>query len=334
MTVGERGSASPSSDRILEELWSSESPSEFISFCARIGTVEEFVEFSKSRTRPEIELHRVRWDLDKQLVAVVPTADSSSKRAAIVEKFLNPIPVLFVESRGQYFNFAASLNRGIEEALKSNPDWILYTNDDMLQVDSIQSVLKLVNSSVSADFLLSKGRVKDGIWVGTATMSGILPSIGPEIWFTALYKTIQAREDRMKAAALLRKYNHTGLEVVGSPGGIKGHNVFTRVFDRFLSSRGEVFYNFHDFALFRRRVFSKLKFDSVFINGMEDAAFSLQLARNFEGAFIDFAIGSIGGATLSATRAKKTLRALRNTFNTAYFLAEYGKEVAPMVPSQ
>jgi len=79
----------------------------------------------------------IKGNDDSEIVVVVPTSSINNTHILNFVRSLNTsapssLKVVEVISTGNEFNFAKSMNTGIEEALKSNPEFILLSNDDVL----------------------------------------------------------------------------------------------------------------------------------------------------------------------------------------------------------
>ncbi|QGA53809.1 hypothetical protein GFS03_04020 [Sulfolobus sp. E5-1-F] len=117
----------------LDELFISKDPNSIKSFLDSFDSVEDIIKWSRNRPRAQTNIHVI--DGDPRVAVVIPTADIKGKYANEARKIFDGLSIVFVESRGQYFNFAHSVNMGIREALKLDPEWIVVSNDDMIMID-------------------------------------------------------------------------------------------------------------------------------------------------------------------------------------------------------
>lgn len=88
----------------------------------------------------------------RKVIVIVPTM---SITGSLFEQFSNSLSktaeqkptIISVESYGPEFNFAKSINAGIQEALKYNPDFLILSNDDVVffngWLDSLLSCFEL-----------------------------------------------------------------------------------------------------------------------------------------------------------------------------------------------
>ena len=84
-----------------------------------------------------------------KLYVVVPTPDYNNE---ITKKFISSLSnskihpsIMIVESSGREFNFSKSMNTGILEALKNNPEYIMISNNDVFPTQENWAE-KLINS--------------------------------------------------------------------------------------------------------------------------------------------------------------------------------------------
>lgn len=103
----------------------------------------------KNRPKGNTFVHEIEGDGD--IIVVIPTADFNGEFATMCRNIIfKGLKIIFVESAEQpdpYFNYAHSVNVGIDVALRYKPKWIVVSNDDMIKVDDV-SKLKLELSGI------------------------------------------------------------------------------------------------------------------------------------------------------------------------------------------
>jgi hypothetical protein len=120
----------------IERLFSSGVASDLLSVYER-ADLESLIRWMRNRPTAQIKIREVEGD--SEVVVVIPTADSEgsfAKRAASLYKGLH---VVLVESRGQFFNYARSVNAGLRRAVELSPRWVVVSNDDLLRADLLKS---------------------------------------------------------------------------------------------------------------------------------------------------------------------------------------------------
>jgi hypothetical protein len=134
----------------LEERYSSNDPRE----------VERVYKFSNEeimrwmRTRPSAKIE-VKREANGDVVVVIPTKSVNSPLAREAREVFKPLPVVFVESSGKYFNYARSVNAGIERVMEYRPKWVVVSNDDVHKVDDAK---KLVDALATTNRVLVMAR--------------------------------------------------------------------------------------------------------------------------------------------------------------------------------
>lgn len=326
----------------LEALWSSSSELNLIRFYGHIRNVQDLVAFSERRPRAAIKVvERKPKDRSRsETVVVVPTADSLGLYSKKIERYFERFRILFVESSGQFFNYATSVNHGVKFAIESNPEWILVSNDDMIPSDPISAFIRELELNRHADALMvssppGTGRLYhsydlDVLPVHTrfevlmSFLSSISHRESPPLSF--VIPKILARfgvQNRIRAAYTPRLDSPFSGRSWGSilrKLGAVVREAPYRTYQPLFSFR-----NFGDFGVFKADVLSKYKFDEVYINGEEDVDISYSLWRaNKDIRMTSFKIGSIGEATISPDEKALGLRWLRSILNKVYFCYKNG----------
>jgi hypothetical protein len=256
----------------------------------------------------------------KDLIVVIPTADIQGPMATRCRaEIFKGQHIIFVESGriDPFFNYARNVNTGVRRALEHNPKWIIVSNDDMVQRDSIEV---LIDSLAGLD---------DGVDVvyGPASVSQHQVQIGRprplvRAVLTALYSIRYPN-----AAALLaleaRRGPVLGLEnwfIWNTPGGI-GRFVNPLMYAPNPDCRP--FLNSGSFGVYSSRIVKEWTqpprswLDETYINAYEDFDLALRLDRaGARVGLIKFEIGTIGGASLGG---KASVRQLREFAGLVYF---------------
>ena len=123
--------------------FTSDDSNKIIEFYNGFENRDKLIQWMRERPKGVSTIHEVEGD--KDVVVVIPTADFNGKYAKECrENIFKGLHIIFVESGGKgdfYFNIAHNFNVGIKKAMKYNPKWIVFSGDDMVQVDDI-TVLK------------------------------------------------------------------------------------------------------------------------------------------------------------------------------------------------
>jgi hypothetical protein len=289
----------------LDELYNSSKLEDIKKFYESVDSVEELVEFSRRRPKAEVKFFKRNFDNEKNVIAVIPTADSGK----FSDFFDGKIPEVLVESNGPYFNYSHSLNLGVREALKYNPEWVIICNDDLFEVDRVEKMLGEINKNKGKDFLLAKPGYYNRVWYHSIPTQLIERG---SIDYQTYKLTGLVDSNLREMLRITDKFNVKRFVYAVFP----THESMFRMWWRliFLSSfRKPAFYNIGDFSIIRSETFKKVKFNELFINFYEDALFSYQL-KSFDGGFIDYRIGSFIGKTLGKVKGGVKIRKWRNAF--------------------
>ncbi|MCG3109465.1 hypothetical protein L3N51_01757 [Metallosphaera sp. J1] len=114
---------------------------------------DEIIEWMKGR--PSADMRFVEVEGDSEIVVVVPTADASGKLASRTREHFQGLHIIFVESRGPLFNYARSVNAGVNEALKFKPKWVVISNDDLTRVESVSKLRDQLDSVTGVDLVMA-----------------------------------------------------------------------------------------------------------------------------------------------------------------------------------
>jgi hypothetical protein len=322
---------------ILESLWGSTKPIDLLRFYNKAQDMADLIRFSKSRPRPLISLHKIRFTKSDRIVVVVPTSSINGKLAKDVANVFNPLPIVFVESAGRYFNYSRSVNAGVREALTIDPDWIIIANDDLVEVDSTKKLVEQINTNYDADCLLARPNIMGRPLIHT-TPCGITRSIVP--WDLVIASTDAVRHRELPPFSALIPYYLSKYGVrhrFRFPKDVEG---FSSVKDSikkerlyffrkirqgpysFLKSCCRDFLNAGDFGVYSSSLLRKHTFDEIFICGYDDLDFSFLISRlNYDIRIIDFQIESVGGTSpLPTSRPLSSgFHELRQILNISYF---------------
>jgi len=81
----------------------------------------------------------------KDIIVIIPTADFEGEYAKrCCEEIFKGLHIIFVVSGkgNNYFNYAHNCNVGINKAMEYNPKWVVLSNDDVVKIDEISSLIK------------------------------------------------------------------------------------------------------------------------------------------------------------------------------------------------
>lgn len=300
--------ASGADDNLLNQLYTSKNPDDIMKFYTYFNTRDDLVAWM--RKRPYADRVIAEDEGRKDIVVVIPTAELKEEFAENSRRLYKGWQIVFVQSKGTFFNYARSCNFALKHALKYKPRWILLSNNDMSETAGLDRLLSLLdaipNKNVKVAFTKLKGHQRPSF------MSTPRPLMG-------LYNALSG--NAKKKAWILDRY------------GVKYHyyhtnNAIKEFFVNLLLYKPvRTFPVTGPFSVFSYDFVNSVGgkvFDETYINGIEDVELSLALCKDKENyTFIDFDVSTKGGGSLG----KNLPRILRNMSNFVYldYKMENGK---------
>lgn len=296
-------------------LLMSSDPNKIIEFCDGFENTDQLIQWMKERPKGAAYLREVEGD--KDIVVVIPTADFNGNNATeCKENIFKGLHMIFVES-GEipdfYFNGAHNVNLGLKNALKYNPKWILFSNDDMYKIDEPSTLLiELKKQGHNADILLTNTGTYHSIKMNICRLNivgRVLQMVIPKVSLTLL-------SNRLRLLILARKLN-VDYDV--------RFNNFS-IWNLFFRKVGE-FVNVGSFCIFNKEFVEKMGgmiYDETFINGAEDIDLSFRIKNGgLKISKINYKIGDFIGSSLN----RGGTRPFREVCNHLYLgkkMREYG----------
>lgn len=283
----------------LNNKYLSKSVDEILTFYEAFPNRDQL--FNWMRDRPKINPRLYIRDGIRDVVVVIPTTDfTGSFSQNCLNDIFKGLQIVLVGGEGtgnNYFNFARSMNAGIEKALSFNPRWIVYSNDDMFKIDPVENLLselkKLDNKTYS------------GLFVKNQRVSPV-SRIGTTWTFTYIWNLVNHYhfKHHKKLKKLIRDF-----EIKYS---------FVQGYARYFYKHILTYTNTGSFCVFSSDfVKSNMPlYDETFVNSADDIGVSLKIALSKKKTKLleNYNIGNVGGATLM----NGPVRELRSVCNRAY----------------
>lgn len=202
---------------------------------------------------------KIKWEIDRnrEVAAVIPTMDISSEMVQNIVKELDSLCVdsLLVENSGESFSFANSMNIGIEEILKRpSVKYVILSNDDVSEVVGLKEMIEMIEEN-EADYAQPFINGKSGAIIFTTSLFRAMINWG-------LRK--KAPFYPIRIIKMIRQINKTKKFMISAPA--------------ILWNKGVV--GVQPFALFRRKLIERFRFDEKIINGVEDDDLTYTLWKN------------------------------------------------------
>ena len=326
----------------LDELYYSDNPKDVLKFYDKFESVEDLVKWMKSRPRSYINIYEVEGDTD--IIIVIPTANVNGQYAKMDLEVYKGFHIIFCESSGRYFNYAYSVNTCVKEAIKYNPEWVIFSNDDVYKIDEpgvLKNELKKLNyKEVTAILHMDKNyefrhnelrilrptliKSYRSFLLGSLSLfyDEIIHKASRNVDSSLIYLLAKAQIDYYK---ILRKFNLPLVDIRTvdmNRLSYKIRHIIERVFNEYINN----FYikKFGDFGGFSRAFLNKVNgviFDDTFINGVENYDLSFRLMmKGIPINLIKYRKGSYKGRSLGfGLNNKGVSRNIRNFANFIYF---------------
>lgn len=298
----------------LEQLWQSDNISDNLRFFESINSAEDIIEFSRKRPNPDIKIYKRGAD-ESEIKFIIPTINPNSEMCKNIEKLYGNYSVFFIESSGQFFNYAKAINHGIEQIVNNekNTSYIAISNDDII-LDKI-SITKLPNIEMNAKqaYCLTPN---NGDYSGEEV---ILKKQGRILGIKDIL--FGKMSDDFIRLQIVRMLNKKKIEF---PKVISGNYFIDRLifnFDQKFQHAHDTskIINFADFGIFNIEILKKYRFDETYINGWEDWDLSYRLNQaDIKFSRLNFRFNRVGHASIGKIMSKEK-EIVHSFLNGIYF---------------
>lgn len=298
----------------LEELWSSSDIDENIRFFEEINDISEFIGFSKNRQKGQVEIF-TRGNKDSDIKFIIPTMDPDASICRKIEEMYRNYSILFIKSKGQFFNYSRSLNNGLEKTFSGSnkPKIIVISNDDVILQKTDVSNLENIDFTNNSVYCLTPNN---------KNYSGEHVVISKANYFET-YKDliISALNNDIAKNKVLRILNHKSIPYakIRSMKYILDTCILEFYRRMMPNEKTLEFINFADFGIFDANVLRDFKFDELYINGWEDWDLSYRLFNSgLKIKPLNYKFERIGHASIGAVMSRDA-EIVRSYFNAIYF---------------
>ncbi len=304
-----------------EKLYSSNKYEDIRIFYECLNNVEEWINFSKNRPKADVKIYELNIEFDKNVIVVVPTKDISKTKGRIQSNFSSYF-VIVVESSGQYFNFARSMNLGISKALNYNPYWVVLANDDLDWIGD-HDLRNIIKDEKSADILLptviEENKIKPK-FLDLYEQSTIFESLIRILSLFGFFRIFPLTRAQSRYSRTNLFKDKSSIHYVQIPSNYTDRNFlykFIMRFEKFLFTRKLITIpQIQPISIIKADILKGEKFDEVFINNGEDTDLAIRLTlhnyviSDFETTFTTMGSESLGKDVISSYR--------RNVQESAY----------------
>ena len=269
----------------LFELYLSDNLKDIYEFYDLMTNEEEILNFLKDFPHPNPK-NIVEISGDDKVVVVIPTRNLSHRFTDRCRDIFKGLTILFVESgEDRFFSLEHNVNAGLLEAKKLNPDWVIYSNDDMIKIDNSDKLIKELNNKDSSRNMVLIALTDDH---GVSIESGIFKTniLTPLVNYqplSASYRRIYSIRKKFKPRYFIRVLS------VNLLSNMLSHHFFDLIFS---------YTNFCSFGIFSKKMLEECNyrlFDEMYLNWHEDQDVSIKNSGSVSA--IDYRIATIGNAS-------------------------------------
>ena len=304
----------------LKNLYYHGTVSDLTVFYNHFHSIEELLEFFRSLPKGPVHLHQFNVADSVNVICVVPTPDVKDENTVKFIKGMSPISIVAVESSGPFFNFAHSMNIGIEEALKKQPKWIILSNNDISPATSTSNLIRVLETDSDNDILIPRISYLEDI-----PRHSFVEIYKQSLMARLIYENTPAKISKMLPVYLQAHFVFAHLPLYAN-GKFVSYNLSqeysseSKLLSAFLNVASFVgkwsgtklieTRNVQPISIVSSKVLQVERFDETFSSGGEDLDLSIRLKlRNYRLGLTDITFKTPGGASLN----KGIMRMYRNT---------------------
>ena len=277
----------------LEYFYNSKDKLDWQNFYRNLRTPKDAIEFSHSRQNPYYAIKIINDVGYPKLVVVIPTPDVHDRITERTIAHFGNTCIILVESSGNNFNFAKSMNIGIQRALQLDPKWILLCNNDVYPVDNIEKLefsLKKSQPIASVPILNEPNIIRPIVtnWFEPSYIEQQLmkiisyPTELLGLSGSLISNLVASRYKIFSSDTIIRflETNNTVYNSITYQSSISG--MLKRTID-VLKSKGRYlvsYMNIQPVGIFAPYILEEFSFDETFINHGEDSDLSIRLKLN------------------------------------------------------
>lgn len=278
--------------------FTSNDPNKIVEFYNGFENRDQLFQWMKERPKGAAIIHEVEGA--KDIIVVIPTADFEGKLSRESrDNIFKGLHMVFVESAeipDPYFNGAHNVNVGIMKAMEYNPNWIVFSGDDMVKIDDISVLINNLRKINNEEF--------DAVFTGESRYHSQMKTLIARNHIVNIINRIRKGKRGREINEFLNKF---GVRFIIGQGGFVQRKIF----------KGKPYIDLLDFGIFSSKFITKrsnMLFDETFINEGEDSDLSISIYKEGTFSTIEFRIGDLIGTTLGVGMD----RALRSIVGLSY----------------
>lgn len=251
---------------------------------------ESLVQWMRLRPKNKPNIYEVEGN--KKIVVVIPTLNFDGPMAVNCRKSVfKGLHIIFVGGEKHpdpLFSFPQYVNVGFKKAIEYNPDWIIYSGDDVYMIDD---PMVLINSLRGLD----PDKI-DAVYTKPSTYHSVPSRLSKE---SIIRKVISSLLPNFRKIGVRRKVEKKYC-VEYFP--VRNNELGGKLL---FSSKGMRFIEFLDFGILSGNYVRRARgevFDETFYFGAEDHELSIRMSGNSQRySIIDYKIGDYIGGTLGVS---------------------------------
>lgn len=314
----------------LDELFFSRDLSSIYKFFDAFQNAEQLVKWMKERPKANVNIE-VEKGNHEDIVVVIPTADVNGHYAKEIRKVFKGLTIVFVESKGTFFNFAHSVNEGVKEALTLSPSFIIISNDDMIGEDGPNVLITELRKVKDYDVIFTQESTYHSIPVYICKFRRGIYTL-----LTYYAKFVYGSPIDIKYKLSLRRKLRIDFEIFGKIIENKSKSNFIKYIDiesKLLCNKTARIINGGSFMIFNTDFVSRLPYlmDETYINTFEDVDLYFRIFTQYKPKMkrINFQIKDIISGSLGRDEVRGYKRALMNQTYFNYKWRDYFNKLKP-----
>ena len=297
--------------KTLSKLYSSNNYKDLKKFYSSFDSDKELLGWASKRRmkKQHIKVYNPSRTKSTNIIAIIPTTDVNGAKAKRIKELLKGIPILFNDTKGEYWSLAQSVNYTYVYAKKKFKfNWVIIANDDITVMDDIKKLQQILSATPSDVALVTVKKSLGSVaiykpnWI-RSLINPFLPKIMRDVYIIS------------------KKFNATIIPITKKRFSSFGYWKDLILYDKLTKSYqnpGDFFIINPKSLLFKDNII----LDENYINECEDVDLMLRAVSNFYKTIsIDFKTTSSEGGSLGAG----SLRNMKSIISRTYFYKKWAR---------
>ena len=161
-------------DRLIG-LYKSNKIEDIRSFYQNFETESELIHWMQGLSKPKPKI-KIIESKNSDIAVIVPTADANGRLADNIKRIFKGFLICFVEDISLTFRLSYSYNYGLKAVKAFDFSWVIFTNDDMIEVDPADRLRQEIYKKKDAKIMFARSTLTSShsnVWeIGHYTKMG------------------------------------------------------------------------------------------------------------------------------------------------------------------